>query len=71
MSLKAFHLFFVAISILLALGLAAWGISDYLDAGKASSLIMGALSAVGGFALVIYGLRVRRKLAALGPEDES
>lgn len=70
MSLKAFHLFFIAVSIVLAVGFAAWGISRFVDVGDGGALVMGVVSAAGGFVMVLYGLRVRRKLAALGPGGE-
>ena len=62
MSLKAFHVFFVCISVLLALGFGAWAVADYLRTGHGSSLAL----AIGGFvsavALVWYGLWFLRKL---------
>jgi flagellar biogenesis protein FliO len=62
MSLKAFHVFFVLVSVLCALGFGAWSVAEYARTGKGSSLGF----AIGGFAaavaLVVYGLWFLRKL---------
>ncbi len=62
MSLKAFHVFFICISVLFALGFGAWAVADYLRTGSTGSLVL----AIGGFvaavALVWYGLWFLRKL---------
>ena len=62
MSLKAFHVFFVAVSTLCALGFGAWAIGDYLRTGSGTVLAMGILSFVAAAALVVYGLWFLRKL---------
>jgi hypothetical protein len=49
MSLKAFHVFFIAMSILLAAGCAVWAFANGVEAG------FGIASAVVAVALVIYG----------------
>jgi hypothetical protein len=61
-SLKAFHIFFVVVSILCALGFGAWAISDYLRTGRGSVLALGILGFVAAVALVWYGLWFLRKL---------
>ena len=62
MSLKAFHVFFVVVSVLCALGFGAWSVADYQRTGRASSLGF----AGGGFAaagvLTWYGFWFLRKL---------
>ena len=58
MSLRGFHLFFIAVSILLSAWVGAWAV-------ERSAWGLAAVFFVAGTALVIYGLRVRRKLAAL------
>jgi hypothetical protein len=62
MSLKAFHVVFVAVSTLCALGFGAWSVLDYSRTGSAGTLAMG----IGGFiaagALVWYGFWFLRKL---------
>lgn len=62
MSLKAFHIFFIALSILLSIGLGTWGIRSYLTQGTGSSLTLGAVFFVSGFVLLAYGRRFLRKM---------
>ena len=62
MSLKAFHVFFVIVSTLCALGFGAWAVSDYLRSGRSSILAMGVLGFAAAAALVFYGLWFLRKL---------
>ena len=62
MSLKAFHVFFVIVSTLLALFFGGWGVASYTRTGAAGYLAC----AIGGFAtavaLVVYGFWFVRKL---------
>lgn len=62
MSLKAFHVFFVVLSVLCALGFGAWSIADYLRTGSGGVLALGILGFVGAAALVFYGFWFLRKL---------
>jgi len=62
MSLKAFHIVFIAASILLALGFAAWSLSNYFKDRRTLDLVFGLLSLAAGVSLVIYGKYVLRKL---------
>ena len=62
MSLKAFHVFFVVVSVLCALGFGAWAVSDYLRTGKGGVLAMGVLGFAAAVALIWYGLWFLRKL---------
>jgi hypothetical protein len=61
-SLKAFHVFFVVLSVLCALGFGAWAVSDYLRTGSAGTLTQGVLGFVAAVALIWYGLWFLRKL---------
>jgi hypothetical protein len=66
MSLKGFHLLFVAISTLMAFGLGIWSLLRFMDG---NGLMNGALTLVsigGGVLLVWYGIHIRRKLHTLG-----
>jgi len=66
MSLKAFHLIFIAASILLAFGLGAWGFDAYFSRGEMESLVLGGVAILLGAGLVLYGRKVRVKLKQLG-----
>jgi len=62
MSLKAFHIVFIALATLLSLGFAAWEIDRYLATGDLLQLGGAFLAVLAGIALVIYGVRFLRKL---------
>ena len=62
MSLKAFHVFFVVVSTLLALGFGVWSVNEYARAGRGGTLAMGVASFVAAVALVVYGFWFLRKL---------
>lgn len=63
MSLKAFHIVFVTVSILLTVSLSAWGFSNYFNPGGAVvDLAYGVLFAVSALALAVYGKYFLRKL---------
>lgn len=66
MSLKAFHLFFIAVSVLLCGFVGAWGVQRYQAAGGVGDLTLGAICFVLGAVLIVYGFAVYRKLEALG-----
>jgi hypothetical protein len=65
MSLRAFHLFFIAVAIGLSLWVGAWGVQEYLGGAGGARLGMAVLFFVLGGVLAVYGLRVRRKLRDL------
>ena len=62
MSLKAFHIVFIVLSILLTLGFAAWSFVSYTHGGPLLHLWFGIGSLVSGIALVFYGKYFLRKL---------
>ena len=62
MSLKAFHVFFVIVSVLCALGFGAWALADYSRSGRASVLLLGVLGFAAAAALIWYGFWFLRKL---------
>jgi len=66
MSLASIHMLFIAASTLLAIAAGAWGLSAYSSAGSITGLVFGVLSLVLVPVLVVYGVKVRRKLKALG-----
>ena len=62
MSLKAFHVFFVIVSTLCALGFGAWAVAEYTRTGHGSVLALGIAGFAAAVALVWYGLWFLRKL---------
>jgi len=61
MSLKAFHVFFVAIATLFALGVGTWGVRDYRETASMMSLALAIGAFLVGVAMFIYGLWMLRK----------
>jgi hypothetical protein len=55
MNLKAFHLFFISLSVILAAFVAAWGINQ----GDMVATVVAAACAVG---LIAYGIAFQRKM---------
>lgn len=55
MSLKVFHVLFIALATLLALGCAAWAFVNQVAAG------FGIVSAAVAVCLVVYGIRFLKK----------
>ena len=68
LSLRSFHLFFIAASVVLSAGVGVWGVRSWRATGSGSDLAFGVFFFVAGAVLALYGLRVRRKLRALDPE---
>lgn len=66
MSLKNFHIFFIVVSIILALGLGLWMVRSYGDTGEVGELVMGIGSAILAAALVVYGIQFRKKIKKEG-----
>ncbi len=67
MSLSTFHLFFITVSTLVALGAGAWGVSTYGSEDSVPALVFGLLSLAAVPVLVVYGVKVRTKLKSLPP----
>ena len=65
MSLKAFHLFFIVVSILTCLGFGAWGIHDYAVSRRGLHLAMGIASGFGGALLSYYLVKIVAKFKRL------
>ncbi len=66
MSLKIFHLVFVALSILMAALVGGWGVNRYLADGGSGDLALGITFFLSGAALLVYGVRVVRKFREIG-----
>ena len=66
MSLKIFHLVFIALSILMAALAGGWGVNRYLADGSTSGLVLAVSFFLAGVALVAYGVKVVRKFREIG-----
>lgn len=66
MSLKAFHIFFISLSTLLALGFAAWEVKGYVVSGEITQLVAGIISACVAVGLAVYGVRFVKKMKHVG-----
>ena len=66
MSLRAFHLFFIALSVVLAAFVAAWAVGQYRLGARGGLLRDGAaVAASAGGGLVVYGAAFQRKTRQL------
>lgn len=65
MSLKYFHIFFIAIASLLAFYFAYWCLESYA-AGEKNYLVYGILSFATGVGLILYGRSVFKKFKDVG-----
>ena len=68
MSLKAFHIFFVVVSVLMCLGVGAWGTRQYLESDQGTGLGLAVMCFVLGAGLIVYGFKVYKKLSELDEE---
>jgi len=66
MSLRFFHILFIAVSTLMCLGVGIWAIDAYRADGSTTWLGLAALALVGGALLVVYGNRFLQKTRNLG-----
>lgn len=62
MSLKAFHIFFIVVSALCAVGFSVWAVIGYTSSHDSGMLIVAAGSLLAGIGLIFYGIRFLRKL---------
>jgi len=62
MSLKAFHVVFVACSVLLMLLLAGWSFGNFRDAGRVADLAYAAGAVFAAIGLLVYGWYFLKKL---------
>ena len=66
MSLKAFHLLFVAISAIFGIGFSLWLVRDYQRSEATESLFWGVGSFAATVVLVVYARWFLRKLKVVG-----
>ena len=62
MSLRTFHLLFIAVSVILTAFFAAWAAGQYRVGQQWSYAIAAAASLAVGAALVVYGAAFQRKM---------
>jgi hypothetical protein len=63
MSLKAIHILFITVSVLLTAGFGVWSMQNYFSPqGTRIDCIMGVTSLVAGVALLVYGRYFLKKL---------
>ena len=65
MSLKAFHLFFIALSVVLVAFTAAWAASQYREVHEPGYFVTAIGLALAGVALTVYGVKFQRKARQL------
>ncbi len=66
MSLKSFHIVFVAAVLLFCLGFGTWNVLDFRARGERESLVMAALTLAGSPLVIWYGAWFLRKLRNVG-----
>jgi hypothetical protein len=69
LSLRSFHVFFIAVSIVLSAWVGVWEIGSYRAGGGGTSLAFAGLFFLVGFVLLLYWVRVRRKFREMAPEE--
>ena len=66
MSLRFFHLLFIAVSTLMCLVVGIWAVDAYRTDGSFTWLALAVVALVGGGVLVVYGNRFLEKTRKLG-----
>jgi len=66
MSLKAFHVVFVMVSIVLGVGFAGWALTEYRRTGDREFIWWACGSLVGALGLIVYGRWFLNKLKGTG-----
>jgi len=61
-SLKAFHIFFIVVSVALCIGVGVWATLDFNRSGNGVHLALGVGSFIGSLLLAYYGVWFLRKL---------
>ncbi len=64
-SLRAFHLFFIAVSVVLAAFFAAWAAGQYSAGHERIYIVVGVLSLACGLGLAVYGAKFQKKTKGL------
>jgi hypothetical protein len=64
-SLRSFHLLFIALSVVLAAFVGAWAVSEYQVAHGTTYLLTAVGAVLAGGVLAVYGAAFQRKTRAL------
>ena len=62
MSLKVFHILFIAVSTALMVTFAAWALREYLHSRDRGDLTLGVIAIAAGLTLIIYGRWFLKKI---------
>ena len=62
MSLKGFHVFFVAVCLVFTLAFGVWGVRQWQETGDQRSLYLGLAGFLFGAVLLVYGPWMLKKL---------
>ena len=65
MSLRAFHLLFIAVSVMLTAFVAAWAVSQYRAVHESGYIVTCIASVATGIGLTVYGAAFQRKTKGL------
>ena len=65
MSLRAFHIVFIIVTVVLSLYVALWGIREFAQERETSNLIIGIFSFITAIGLMVYGKKAFTKLRDL------
>jgi hypothetical protein len=65
MSLRAFHLVFIAVSVALSAFVAAWGLREWRATHSGGAIALSVIFFACGVALIAYGVHAARKFREL------
>ncbi|HEY0142516.1 MAG TPA: hypothetical protein VGF48_16580 [Thermoanaerobaculia bacterium] len=65
MSLRAFHVIFIVVSVVLSLYIAIWGVREFAQTRSMSGLGLAIVFVAAAAVLIIYGKKTFRKLREL------
>jgi uncharacterized PurR-regulated membrane protein YhhQ (DUF165 family) len=65
MSLRAFHIIFVIVTVILSLYVALWGIREFSQERSMGALALAILFFITAVGLIVYGKKAYRKLKEL------
>ncbi|MGA7159360.1 MAG: hypothetical protein WBZ48_00020 [Bacteroidota bacterium] len=66
MSLKAFHVFFISVSVLLSFGVGGWGVQSYFSDSNDVGILVGIFFILLGVGLAYYEFKFIRKFKHVG-----